>query len=273
MPPPPRPSTTVTMRPSPFAPPPAPSRRIVGFDDDAFAGDSSLYRDVPSPLTRYDWNQGTVTRARRPSVGAPTVSYDVGSYRTEVAGRSSRRNSYYGEQSVSSGSGYEDKMRSATTYQHEVEGGPTMPLTAETLRKANKNSKTSSRSTRSSGSHDESDFRQSNTTHTTRSSNDEDITIRVKGAATFKVGNAEVECKDGAEININSRTAGTVRGGSDRDGSIYDDDRRTRITRPPTRTRASAQAGSYTRTAPPLYDPYGYPAFPYRPAAPPPEWL
>lgn len=272
MPPPPRPSTTVTMRSSPFAPPPAPLRRTVGFDDDAFAGDGSLYQDV-SPLTRYEFNQGTVARARRPSIGAPTVSYDVGSYRTEVAGRSSRRNSYYGEQSVSSGSGYEEKMRSATTYQHDVEGGPTMPLTAETLRKASKNSKTSSRSTRSSGSHDESDFRRSNTTRTT-TSNDEDITIRVKGAATLKVGNAEMECKDGAEININSRNnGGTVRGGSDRDSSFYGDDRRTRIERPPTRARASSQAGSYTRTAPPLmYDPY-YQGIPYRPAAPPSEWL
>ncbi|KAJ9142705.1 hypothetical protein NKR23_g6990 [Pleurostoma richardsiae] len=270
MPPPARPASArpMSLRASPFAPPPPPSApysRRVGFEDDDFDGDGSMYR-AASPLTPYDYNAHAPVR--RPSVGAPSVIYEVGSYRTEVAGKAGRRNSYYG-QSVSSGtgSGFEDKLRTASTYQDEVNGGPTVPLTAETLRKAGKNGATSSRSTRSSGSRDESDYRRSATTRTTRSSNDEDITIRVKGEATLKVGGAEMQCRD-AEININSRSAGgTHRGDSDQGSSYYlEDSRPPRIERPPTRARSNSQAGSYTRTVP-IFDSYGY-GYPPRPTTP-----
>lgn len=206
-------------------------------------------------------------RARRPSVGAPTTSYRSATYHTEVAGR---RNSYVGRQSVSSGSELEDKLRQAAQYQDEI-GGPSVPLTAETLRRASSRGPTSSRSTRSSGSHDESDFRQSATTQTTRSSNlnDDDFTIRVKGNASLKVGGAEVRCEDGAEINISRNGQGSYRGGSDR-SSFFDpddrrlfedrriredlrledrrpDDRRSRVERPVVRKRTTSQSGSFSR--------------------------
>lgn len=211
------------------------------------------------------------------------MSYDSGAYRTEVAG-GSRRNSYMGNKrhSVSSISDYEDKLRQAQAYQEDVAGGPQMPLTAETLRRASKNG-SSSRSTRSSESRDESDYRQSATTRTTRSSNnEEDFTIRIKGVRSVEVGGARMHCDDGAEINIASRAppAG-YRGGSDKSSYLAADDqredRRPRIERPPTRTRSGSHAGSFSRTpryesvAPlPRYDQYGYPLPPYTAYPPPP---
>ncbi|OIW29651.1 hypothetical protein CONLIGDRAFT_336724 [Coniochaeta ligniaria NRRL 30616] len=283
MPPPPRPqSARPTMA---FRPPPSTPRKIVGarFADDELDPDRDLFH--VSPLTQYDYPPPLpVPRARRPSFGAPSTSYDTGLYRTEVAS-TSRRNSYLGNRhSVSSISDYEDKMRQAQAYQEDVSGGPTVPLTAETLRRASKHGATSSRSTRSSGSHDESDYRQSATTRTTRSSNnnEEDVTIRIKGVRSVEVGGAKMHCDDGAEININSRASPGYRGGSDRSSYIDHEDRRHRIDRPPTRTRSGSQAGSsFTRapryeTAPmprydsARYDQYGYPLPPYTSYPPPP---
>jgi hypothetical protein len=197
-----------------------------------------------------------------------------------------------GRHSVSSNSDYEEKLRQAAAYQDGVAGGPQVPLTAETLRKASKNGG-SSRSTRSSGSHDESDYRQSNTntTRTTRSSNnnEEDFTIRIKGVRSVEVGGAKMHCDDGAEINIASRATPGYRGSSDKSSYIDPEDRRIedrrgRIERgPTTRTRTGSQTGSFSRTpsryekAPPMprydsaqYDEYGYPLPPYTSYPPPP---
>lgn len=281
MPPPQRPAsarpTTLAFRP----PPTTPARRSVAFDDADLAGDSDLFRDISPQVTKYNYSPPeTLQRRRRPSIGATSASYDTGHYRTEVASsRPSRRHSYLGGQSVSSGSGYEDKLRQATAYQNEVDGGPSLPLTAESLRKATKNGG-SSRSTRSSGSHDESEYRRSATTRTTRSSgngiNDEDVTIKVKGQALLKVGGAEMQCQDGAEINISRGPAGY--GGSDKSSYIDIEDRRSRMERPQARIRSSSQAGSYSRSTPrydmPLsrYDSpasYGYPPPPPQQAIPP----
>lgn len=264
MPPPPRPKSA---RPSALAyrPPPPPITRR--FDDEAFAGDSRLYHDV-SPISSYEYiTPAPAPRSRRQSIG-PTARPDLTHYRTEVAASGgNRRNSYYG-QSLSSGSGYEDKMRQATAYQEDVSGGPAVPLTAETLRKVSKNGGPSSRSTRSSASKDESDYKHSATTRTTRSSanNDEDVTIRVKGNTVLKVGGAEMQCEDGAEINIISRGGGAaaaLRGGSDRSSYVDADERRSRMvdrTGAASRTRASSQAASYSRTVPAAspYDPFAY---------------
>lgn len=274
MPPPQRPASarpTVGFRP----PPTATARRNVAFDDDDLAGgDPTMFRAM-SPPSQYQYPPQTVVpRTRRPSVGATSISYDSGAFRTEVATtRNSRRHSYLGGHSVSSGSAYEDKMRQAAAYQDDIGGGPTMPLTAESLRKASKNGG-SSRSTRSSGSRDESEYRRSATTRTTRSSgngNDEDVTIRVKGQALLKVGGAEMQCQDGAEINITRGGPGPYQGGSDQSSYIEAEDRRTRMERPATRTRASSQAGSYSRTLQPRYDmPLSrYDTYQYPPVIPP----
>jgi hypothetical protein len=203
-------------------------------------------------------------RARRGSFGFSTPQYDTthtSLYRTEVAGSGgSRRNSYYG-QSHSPNGAYEDKVRQASAYQEDVSGGPSPRLTAETLRKASKSGASGSRSTRSSASREESDYKHSATTRTTRSSaDDQDLTIRVKGGAVLKVGGAEMQCVDGAEINISRNGTSRGGGGSDRSSFIEADDRRSRVERPPTRTRVSSQSGSYSRTTPTAsYDPYGYP--------------
>jgi len=258
--------TTLAYRPPPSTP--APVRRNSVFDEDDLRGDNGLFQDI-SPLHTYEYGPALQrTRSRRPSVGPTSMVYDAGDFRTEVAGRGNRRNSYYGNKSASSGSGYEDKLRQATIYQEET-GGPPMQLTAETLRKAGRNG-SSSRSTRSSGSHDESDYRRSATTRTTRSSNDEDVTIRVKGNATLKVGGAEMKCRDGTEININSRVMPSIRTVSDRSSYLDHDDRRPRIERPPTRARNHSQSGSFSRSLPQYeHPPLGYSPSYYQGSVPP----
>ncbi|KAL1882682.1 hypothetical protein VTK73DRAFT_1594 [Phialemonium thermophilum] len=250
-PPPPRPSTA---RPTvAFRPPSTPAKRAVGFEDDDIAvGEPDLFQDI-SPINRYDRS-----RVRRPSIGATSISYDAGAYRTEIATtKTRRRNSYVAGQSLSSAGSYEDKLRQATAYQDNIVGS-SLPLTVETLRKASKNGG-SSRSTRSSGSHDESDYRRSATTRTTRSStNEEDVTIRVKGNALLKVGGAEMQCQDGAEINISRGSGGGgeavnvsgYRGSSDRSSYVDSDERYNRMRRLPIRTRSSSHATSYSRTLP-----------------------
>ncbi|KAK1760981.1 hypothetical protein QBC47DRAFT_19140 [Echria macrotheca] len=259
--------TTLAFRPPPSTP--VPVRRSSVFDEEDFRGDHLLFQDI-SPHQPYEYGAPLQrARSRGPTVGATSI-YDAGDFRTEVATSRNRRHSYYGNKSASSGSGYEDQLRQATIYQEET-GGPGIQLTAETLRKAGRNG-SSSRSTRSSGSHDESDYRRSATTRTTRSSNDEDVTIRVKGNATLKVGGAEMKCRDGTEINIASRVMPNIRTVSDWSREDYEErERRPRIERPPTRTRTNSQAGSYARSIPkydppisysPYYSGIPYPTFP-----------
>ena len=268
MPPPPRrPQTTRPVSQTAFAPPPrqhappsTPSHRRT---TQVLEQDVDLFQDISPHQPQQTYNYGTSitrSRSRRPTVGHAPASYDSGEFRTEVAGtRHARRHSYYGNKSASSGSGYEDQVRLATRYQEET-GGPGVQLTAETLRKAGRSrgpeSRRSRSSTRSSESRDESDFRQSATTRTTRSSNDEDVTIFVKGgSATLKVGGAEMKCKDGTEINIASRNIPqSFRTVSDRSSNYLEDERRPRIG-PATRTRTSSQSGGSFSRSLPKYDP------------------
>ena len=254
MPPPQRASTTRPTSSAPFRPPPTtPARRSLIFDADDLTGDTDLFRDI-SPQQPYGYGAAPVvrSRSRRPSVGAATMAYDTAPapYHTEIArrpSRSGRRSSYMAN------SAYEDKLREATAYQNDV-GSATIPLTAETLRKANKNS-TGSRSTRSSGSQDESDYRQSATTRTTRSSGEEDVTtIRARGTIKLTIGDAEMRCEDGAEISFSSMRGPGYRGGSDKSSYMDHEERRTRVERPVTRTRSNSQAGSFSRALPP-YEP------------------
>lgn len=257
MPPPPRPQSA---RPTmvALAPPPAyPPRRPFGEDD--LAGDDALFQDVSPGSYAPPSSYNTVIRSRRLSIGAGSP-YDPPSV-YHVEDRSGRRRSYF-DGGGPGGLAWEDKLKAnmaqASSYQAVVEGGPALPLTAEALRKA---SKTSSRSTRSSASRDESDYRQSATTRTTRSSDhDEDITIKLTGSGILKVGGTELHCKEGAEVSINRGvpTSGgrSHAGGSDRSSSVYDDHdshregrRVSRIERPAnSRSRASSQSGSYSRT-------------------------
>jgi len=248
------------------------------FEDQETEIDDPLFHLSPLGPGSYDYTNPFPPPRRNTTTD---FGYEVPDYQTEVAGKV-RRNSYYGGNSGSSGSAYEDKIRHATRYQDVVVGGPQMPLTAETLRKAGR-SGTSSRSTRSSGSHDESEYRQSATTRTTRSTapNDEDVTIRVKGSTVLKFGNTEMQCEDGAEINITSRSGNAeirATGGSDRSSYVdREDDRRTRVDIPKSRARAQSRAKSRPRSfsqnlskyeAPgPKYDfgtPRGYDAGPLR---------
>ncbi|TAQ83084.1 hypothetical protein B7494_g8593 [Chlorociboria aeruginascens] len=218
-------------------------------DLDAYRDTRLQYREEPRP--------------RRPSSNRHSVSYDLGAdverVRVEPASSSRRRQSYYGQSAPSAStnsSGYEDKIREAASYQEEV-AGPTAPLTAELLKKQQRQRRQagSSRSTKSSGSRDESDYRKS---ATTRSSGpeDENVTIKVTGQARVVVRGAQIDCADGGEIEI-KRQPKAIRNGSERSNSEYggprSDERRSRIDRPilSNATRTSSQH-SYVRMPPPF---------------------
>ncbi|KAI1405653.1 hypothetical protein F4819DRAFT_374439 [Hypoxylon fuscum] len=261
MPPPPRPASTQPNRLA-FRPPQpqhahthahthtASRRKSVGFEDeDLLDVDSSMYKAVARREVEYGSGALPAHRPRRRSSFDGESVYDVSSsYEIEPASRS-RRNSYYN---------FEDKIRDASRYQEDVAGGPNAPLTAEALRRVKNGG--SSRSTRSTASRDESDYKQSATTRTTRSSDgDDDITIKLPMGAVIEVGNTKIHCKDGGDINIgrNNNNNGTSRAGGSDHTTNYEDDRKSRGDRAAARTRASSQAGSYSRTrmAPPLYAP------------------
>jgi hypothetical protein len=198
---------------------------------------------------------------RRPSTNRNSVSYDLGKdserVRVEAANNGRRRQSYYGQSASTGSSGYEDKVREATSYQEDV-GGPSIPLTAEVLRRQQRRQAGSSRSTKSSGSHsrDESDYRKSATTRTTRSGSgpdDENVTIKVTGQARVMVGGAQIDCIEGGEIEIKRQKS--IRNGSERSISEFgdrqriDDRRSSRGDRPLGRSRMSS-THSYTRSTP-----------------------
>jgi hypothetical protein len=205
--------------------------------------DGGSYYEPRSGRGEYQDSYATLRPLRRHSVSRGSVT-DQGSYRVEPAG--SRRSSYYDDRSPQT-SNYEDQLRAANGYQNEVNGGPTVPLTAETLRKQQR-ATGSSRSTRSSGSRDESDFKRSATTRTTTSrvvDDGDDFTIRFKGGATVNIGGAEIKCEDGAEVNI-VRSKST-RNGSEASRSDYGvgqiEERRSREKRPSIHSRSTSKSG------------------------------
>ncbi|EAA32221.1 hypothetical protein GE21DRAFT_7243 [Neurospora crassa] len=281
MPPPVR-SSTAHPSGNPHRPPPAPStpgRRASRYADEDQSGDA-LFALSPTPY-EYQTPAPAASRARsksrprhqrRPSVSAGT--YEDQESRMEIASRHNRRHSYYGaalQPTTASGSGYEEKIRQAAKYQTETLGGDPMPLTAETLRRAQRNGG-SSRSTKSSEeSRDESDYRHSATTRTTRSSANphEDVTIRVmKGkGAVLEVNGAKLKCAGGAEINISRNAITSGRNGNEKAYYDYEEEyderqpryiedgrhqhyeeRHSRAERSQTRARAASRARSRPRS-------------------------
>ena len=232
--------------------PPASHRRSVnwldqgGYEDEDLRGDDALFHDM-SPPTSYERPRRTSSRSRRES-----VAYDDPEYGLTPARSRTRPSSGYGAAPLGSGgvSLEDERYMDAVNYQDRV-GGKTVPLTAESLRKASKRGGgLSSQSTKSSASRDESDYRRSNTTGITRSSsgNAEDITVKVQGAAVVRWQGAEIEC-DGGEITFSSRATGS-RGGSERSSDFYQlEDARSRMGRKtlPQRTRAPSQSDSHSR--------------------------
>jgi hypothetical protein len=232
------------------------------FDDDDLLGENDLFHDL-SPQPPYPQRRKSMARTRRES-----LVYDDDEYEITPAGRSSRRGSIYGGAELGSGGASlesENRYMDALRYQEDVSGGAPVPLTAETLRKANKRGErvASSRSTRSSGSHDESEYKRSNTTGITRSSSGgDDFTIKVSGPALVRVNGAEIECED-SEITFSNGGPGGSRGGSDHVSTMYQlEDRSHHRERKalPHRTRAPSQSDSQSRGYAPShapYDPYG----------------
>lgn len=259
-----RPSTTRPQSSSAFAPPSA-KRQSIGsleslYDEESADEDDSIYHEI-QPNDRYEYRPHPV---RRPSIDS-TVIYDMGPRYAEVAGRRSRRNSTYGARNKSTEREVEEKFQSALRYQQDFEDGPIDPLTTDSLRRLKK---TSSEGTRSSDSRDETGYGRS--AATTRNNYDnEDITILVKNTGSLSIGNAMLDIRDGAEINIRTGGGGTVGGGSDRishggsdNTSTAYDDRRTRFERPSAYGRTNSQAASHSR---------GFPFQPQPQLPPPPQ--
>lgn len=238
-------------------PPPRPGilrNRTTEYHPDTSVPDPPMYGERPSV-------RRTPSTHRTSSSHRNSVSYDLGSeserVRVETANTSHRRRqSYYGQSAStgvgSSGSGWEDKAREATSYQEDV--GVSIPLTADALRARQAGS---SRSTKSSVSRDDSDYRKSATTRTTRSGSgeDNDFTIKVKGGqARVMVGGAQIDCTEGGEIEIKRQKS--IRNGSEHSNSEYGgtpriDDRRSRLDRPMGRSRRSSVSGhSHARSTP-----------------------
>ncbi|RSL73822.1 hypothetical protein CEP54_000004 [Fusarium duplospermum] len=245
---------------TPSRPPPTMRTRVGfadprGFDDEDLASNADLFQDM-SPEPNYNHRSQALTRTRRPSVAYEQPGVDIMPARR-------RRESFYGpgpDRALGGGgvSLEEDKYMDALRYQDDINGGPAMPLTAETLRKASNPRLTggSSRSTRSrsSDSRDESEYKRSNTTGLTRSSSSDtdNLTIKVSGSAVVRVPGAEIQCADGGEITFTSRTGGS-RVGSDRASTIYQiEDVRSRPEQKalPYRARAPSQSDSHRNYAP-----------------------
>jgi len=203
------------------------------------------------------------SRPRRSSSTRHSVSYEASrgseSVRVEAANSGRRRQSWYEPPEQASASAYEDKLHKAATYQEDV-GGPTVPLTAETLKRQQRRHGGSSRSTKSSQSRDESDYKKSAaTSRTTRSmsnDNDENVTIKVTGQARVMVGGAQIHCDEGGEIEI-KRQQKNLQNGSEPSNSEYGggrrlEDRRSRVERPSIKhaSRSSQSGHSYTRSTP-----------------------
>lgn len=240
---------------SPFAPPMheqhRPLQPAYQYPEELYDEADSVYPDTASSF--YDLPSSSyVPRTRRPSIGPTSVGYDTRPYVAEAARPAGRRDSFYGGRSVS-GAGLEDKLRQASSYQEEISGG--VRLTAETLNEANRGDGPRSRSTRSSGSRDESEWRQSATTRTTRSSAaEDDRTMKVRGPAYIRMGETEVQCEIGAEVDIAPSGITASRRG---DRMSYIDSDSRRYDRPALRNRAASQAASYSQRAIAPYD-YSY---------------
>ncbi|PBP27388.1 hypothetical protein BUE80_DR001525 [Diplocarpon rosae] len=241
--------------------------------------------DPPAGVGYYDRDERAEygeERPRRPGVSRHSASYDVGRVRVEAANSSRRRESQYDAPSSTGGSSgyegpsyaspspyetkispapahqdassaYDAKLNQAQAYQEDVGGGPTLPLTAEVLRRQQRKQDGSSRSTKSSASRDESDYKKSATTRTTRSSsgeNEESVTIKLVGQARVTVGGTQIDCTEGGEIQIQRQKP--LRHGSERSVSEYGprriEDRASRVSRPAGRSRMSSSRESSTRT-------------------------
>lgn len=249
------PSASMTKTHADYAamPPPPPRPGILRRSTD-YPIDPEPYGD-PYRDGRSQYRDGS--RSRRPSINRHSVSYDDRrgdeSVRVEAANSGRRRQSWY-EPQVSTKPEYEDKIHEATAYQEDV-AGPSIPLTAETLKRQQRRHGGSSRSTKSSQSRDESDYKKSATTRTTRSmsnDNDENVTIKVTGQARVMVGGAQIHCDEGGEIQIKRQKS--LRNGSERSNSEYAmgrlEDRRTGGDRAGRSSRSSQSVHSYTRATP-----------------------
>lgn len=272
-----RPKSAMPPPSTPFRPPPPQSltrqkprtpsrptissgRSRVGFvdqqdyDDEDFGGHSELFNDMSPDPVHFD-RRTALARTRRGSVAYEQPGVDI-----VPAGSRVRPNSFYGnERGLGSGgvSLEEDKYLTALQYQDDTNGGPGVPLTAETLRKANNVGASSSRS---SGSRDESEFRRSNTTGITRSSSSDtdNVTIKVSGPSLVRVSGAEIQCADGSEITFSSRPSGS-RVGSDRASTIYQlEDARSRVEYKalPYRARTPSHSETQSRGYAPSHAPY-----------------
>jgi len=179
---------------------------------------------------------------RRPAIQYYTEDPNV---RVEVANKGRRRTSYYDQPETSTEQSEYFRRLQAITYQEDV-GGPSMPLTADMLRRQQRRGAGSSRSTKDSAYG-------SATTRTTRSGvgdDDENVTIKIgPGTARVMVGGAQIDCVEGGEIEIKRQKilrpdSIQAQPGSDAEDEATNmdriEDRRNRVERPTGRSRMSS---------------------------------
>ncbi|KAJ0292443.1 hypothetical protein CBS470a_002748 [Colletotrichum nupharicola] len=94
----------------------------------------------------------------------------------------------------------EARLQEAQSDKWPSHGGSAEPLNAEAFKKPRRYQDSSS----GDSGRDESDYQQSTTTRTTRYTaiKSEDVIIKVNGSTVLKIGEAEIQCQDGGEINI-----------------------------------------------------------------------
>ncbi|PVH68688.1 hypothetical protein DL98DRAFT_209159 [Cadophora sp. DSE1049] len=233
MPVPPRPNSAMGTRNYGMAPPPL---RRTG--SQAEMGDRQAMPPPPRPTVGQRRGQYDISYSQRPPVNRRSVSYDVdgrAGVRIEPAVSSStrhRRQSYYGDQTPADAKIYDEKLRQAASYQHDIAGPPSTALTTDSMKRprryqapgsrdtrstrssADTQSTRSSRHTRSRSSstssassvtsRDESSYKNPTSTRTRNDTdNDEDVTIKISRGARVTVGGTQIDCNDGGEIVIN----------------------------------------------------------------------
>ncbi|KAJ0338705.1 hypothetical protein COL922a_005295 [Colletotrichum nupharicola] len=94
----------------------------------------------------------------------------------------------------------EARLQEAQSDKWPSHGGSAEPLNAEAFKKPRRYQDSSS----GDSGRDESDYQQSTTTRITpyTAIESEDVIIKVNGSTVLKIGEAEIQCQDGVEINI-----------------------------------------------------------------------
>ncbi|KAL5598980.1 uncharacterized protein BROUX77_006013 [Berkeleyomyces rouxiae] len=194
--------------------------------------------------TSHDQDDYAPAGSSRPRQGS--VGY---TNRAPPSQRTRRLSSYHAQEPLSSSfnDGYEHAYTNLTNSMN------TLALTSDALKKvSHANPSSSTYSTRSGGSRgDESEWLQPSViTQTTRSSNEEDVTIKIRGGdAIVNISGRDIQCRDGTELTLSSARPLSIRNDVEPPAldsvPYYSEERMARGERIPQRNRANSQANSF----------------------------